>query len=249
MALKLPILILGYERSGTTLLRRLVSMHPLLDYDLVHEKSDKLDRAVDRDDAIRRLTGFSRQNRKKTGGQYSIVSGLKRPYGGLMSVSRTVRKMQALFPETRILHILREPEEAISSQVRRFGRKFETCLNSYFDQVPRIMNFLAEQPDTKFVAFWQLTARPSEVLDDIFAWMGERVSEDFLRKILTTQDPWKHGDRVMPGLRYFDCVKRHPHKVELTAQQILDIRARQREVNWPLLVDMSTGGWDAWSGE
>jgi len=33
-----PILIIGFERSGTTLLRRVVSMCPALDYDLLHER-------------------------------------------------------------------------------------------------------------------------------------------------------------------------------------------------------------------
>ena len=62
--LKIPILILGYERSGTTLLRRLVSMHPDLEYDIFHEKPHRVMKAKSRDEAIRKLTVDSMQNKK-----------------------------------------------------------------------------------------------------------------------------------------------------------------------------------------
>lgn len=241
VGLQTPFLILGYERSGTTLLRRLVSMHPGLEFDLVHEMWEKLHRSRTREKAIERLSGRSKQAGQYTGGAYSITAGLKRPYGGLKSVQKTVSKMFTLFPTTRIIHILRDPEAAISSQMRR-GRKFEPCLKAYRTNVPDVMGYLVHERQTLFLSFEQLTAEPRKTLQRIYTWMGEPAKEDHLTEVLSNKDPWLASNsgtpakyvkpRWMPGLRYFDKITASPHKSVLSSAQQELVSQMKLEIDW-----------------
>ncbi|MCD6435596.1 MAG: sulfotransferase [Clostridiales bacterium] len=206
--MKKPILILGYERSGTTLLRRIVSMHPDLEYDIVHEQKEKLFKSKTKEDSIRRLTIKSKQNGVFTGAISSILSGQKIPYLDFKTVKKSVDKFSQLFEEYWIIHILRNKDDAIKSQIKTFKRDKNICIRNY-KSVPLVMDFLKKQNNVLFFNFEDLLSDSFDNIKLIYEWMGDFNEDDlFLNKVISTKEQWNYKGRVMCGLRYFSDIKR-----------------------------------------
>ncbi len=221
-----PFLIIGYERSGTTLLRRLVSMHPGLDYDLVHENSKKLLRCKTKKDALNGLTYPTKQAGKLTGGMMSVRAGQKVPYVSFKFIRGVIRHFKALFGDVRIIHIVRDPIRAINSQVRTFKRKSLRCVEDYFNSVPKTMSHV----DGYMIRFEQLMGSPIETLSRLYEWMGQEVDEHYITKAISTRDPWKHKSRIMCGLRYFDSVSNIKSGIVLSKACLKLIKTKSEEI-------------------
>lgn len=233
--MKLPIYVLGFERGGTTLLRRLVSMHPGLLYDLRHEDANPLLRAKTMEEFLKAGT-----RKSKEGGISCILSGMKMPYGGPEKVARIIRAIDGFLPGVRALHILRDPQEVLSSLLRVFHRNFEREVWSYFNNTPKVLEFLRTQvPDSMFISFTQLTEQPALVLDRVYTWMGEAASPEHIEKVISTKGPWEHNGRIMPGLRYFDRVMVKPNESVLTATQQAKVREEKKRIGWDKLLEES----------
>lgn len=215
--MNLPIFITGYERSGTTLLRRLVSMHPSLEYDIVHEKPHLLMRANSTDEAFASMTY----------GASSIRSGQKIPYVNFTIAKKYIDKFYYLFPHACLMHIIRDPLMAINSQAKT-GRKAQKCIPRYFASVPATYKYAKTMPQNCVVCYEDLITKPREVLANIYKWMGEEVDPDYLEKVITTKESWEYNGRTMPGLRYFDKII--PLKRDLIIKQniINQIRAKPK---------------------
>lgn len=206
--MKLPILILGYERSGTTLLRRLVSMHPKMPYDIVHEQANKLFKSQTKAEAIRRLSFPSKQKGVFTGGISSIEAGQKIPYTSFKTVQKSVDKFDKFFEKFHIIHIVRDPVGAINSQVKTFKKNEDKCIKQYFDAVPKVTQYLKSFNNVKTINFENLLNSPLEQLKSIYKWIGGfEQNDEFLNKVITTKEPWDYCGRMMPGLRYFSGIR------------------------------------------
>jgi hypothetical protein len=207
--LKKPLLILGYERSGTTLLRRIVSMHPSLEYDIVHEQKEKLFRSKTKKDAIHNLTMKSKQNGVFTGGISSIVSGQKIPYLDLETAKKAIDKFSYFFNEFWIIHIIRNKEDAINSQIRTFKRKKHFCVQRYDSSVPGVIGLLQERDNVLTVKFEDILDSPLDFTKYLYEWIGDfKENDSFVNKVISTKDLWIYNGRVMCGLRYFNSIKR-----------------------------------------
>lgn len=193
--LQLPILILGYERSGTTLLRRLVSMHPDIKSGLVHENQMKLLKSTSKEDAI-----------KKLGPQ--LLSGQKVAYTSFKRVRGVTQKFFTYFPTTRILHINRNYIDCIRSQNKTFKKNIKRCKEDYFNSVPKVREHIKKFEGTKEIYYEELVFHPFEVVTKLYKWMGgSEVKEEHIRKVISTRKSWttKEGHH-MSGLRYFDTI-------------------------------------------
>lgn len=193
--IQLPILILGYERSGTTLLRRLVSMHPDIKGGLVHENQMKLLKSISKEDAI-----------KKLGPQ--LLSGQKVAYTTFKRVKGVIQKFFDYFPTTRILHINRNYIDCVKSQNKTFKKNIEKCKVDYFNSVPKVREYIKQFNGIKEIDYEELVLNPLDIVSDLYMWIGSyNVKEEHIRKVIGTRKPWVTEDgRKMSGLRYFDKI-------------------------------------------
>tara|TARA_B100001778_G_scaffold334029_1_gene344094 strand:- start:16302 stop:16922 length:621 start_codon:yes stop_codon:yes gene_type:complete len=206
-------------------------MHPGLKYELVHERRKLLLDAKSREHAIKTMTYDATQAKKKTGAIMSIRSGQKIPYSTFKQARQSVKKMLSLFPEAKVIHIVRDPMGAINSQVKTFGHKPANCVNDYFDSVPVVSKWLPTVTDPYVVDYSKLIEDPINQASDIYAWMGQEVDRSYIEKALTSRDPWEHEGRIMCGLRYFDDIKPTESKVVLTKGIRNIIRERQQQLS------------------
>ncbi len=207
--MKLPILILGYERSGTTLLRRLVSMHPKMPFDIVHEQGKKLFTSETKEDAIKKLTFKSKQAGKYTGGTSSLEAGQKIPYTSFKTVKKSIDKFTHFFGDFSIIHIVRQPEGAVRSQVKTFKKKKNKCHQQYSESVPKVIEYLQSYKNVLTVSFESLLCNPLEEVRSIYEWIGDyNEDDDFLDRVTGTREPWGYNGRIMPGLRYFNSIRK-----------------------------------------
>jgi len=206
--MKLPILILGYERSGTTLLRRLISMHPNMPFDIVHEQSKNLFASKTKDEAIKRLTFPSKQKGVYTGGVSSLEAGQKIPYINARTAQKSIDKFNSFFGKFHIIHIVRDPIGAINSQVKTFKKNEDKCIKQYFNSVPKVTQYLKSFDNVKTISFENLLNCPLEQLKSIYNWIGDfEQNDEFLNKVITTKEPWDYQGRMLPGLRYFSSIR------------------------------------------
>lgn len=205
--MKLPILILGYERSGTTLLRRLVSMHPRMPFDIVHEQAAKLFKSGTKEEAIKRLTFKSKQAGVYTGGVSSLEAGQKIPYTSFKIAQKSINKFNSFFDDFSIIHIVRDSKNAVKSQVKTFKKNKGKCSQQYADSVPKVIKYLQSNKNVLTVNFENLLDNPLDEVRSIYEWIGDfNEGEDFLNKVTGTQEPWNYNGRTMPGLRYFNSI-------------------------------------------
>ncbi len=184
-----------------------MSMHPALEFDLVHENGPLLLRCRTSSEARKKLTYPSKQAGRETGGTMSVAVGQKIPYVSFAGAKQVVSHWFRLFGGGSVIHIIRDPEAAVDSQVRTFGKDRDSCRAQYSASVGRVSNYLSGLPyRIKTVRFEDLIAKPVDVMTEIYGWMGQEVPRAVLDKILTTKDPWTHRGKFMCGLRYFTSV-------------------------------------------
>ena len=224
--MKTPFLVIGYERSGTSMLRRLMSMHPGLDYDIVHEKVKLLWRSKTSKQAIKTLTLPAQQHGTITG-VASILSGQKIPYVGFSAAKKTIDHFVHLFPTVSIVHIVRDPVGAVNSQVKTFKKKEMRCVSQYFKSVPRIIKYL-ENSNIRHIKidYADVVDSPHNLLSRLYIWMGEKVTTEHINRVITTKEPWEYNGRTMCGLRYFNSVSNIKNKIVLSAACLKAIKAK-----------------------
>ena len=144
-----PFLLLGYERSGTTLFRRLMSMHPRLDYDLYHERPKRFLSCSTAKEALKKMRKPCTQGGETIGSEMSIESGIKVAYTKAKLALEVINRFLWMFPQGSIVHAIRTPADCISSQMRTFDRPFDRCLTMYFDSVPIVSS--ASKPGTSTI--------------------------------------------------------------------------------------------------
>lgn len=202
-----PFLVIGYQRSGTTLLRRLISMHPGMPSGITHESWDTLRQCSSKSEAIKKL---------KSPGKSSPEYGQKIPYLTAKQGMEIIKKYTELFEGTKILHITRYPEAVLSSQKRAFNADIDVNVKNYFDAVPKIHAYVDSIPGSMQVNYEQLVKKPLNYVSMIYNWMGEEVDLGIIHKIITTKNEWGLNGKYMYGLKYFDKIKPSPNKIILS---------------------------------
>lgn len=229
-------------RSGTTLLRRIVSMHPMLKYELVHENPQLLLSSRSTEDALKKLTYPATQEGKKTGSIMSLKSGQKIPYTNYQNAFECITKFRSFFPKGSIIHIIRNPTDTISSQIRfrprtlkskatKFFRSiyylgiFNCYMRKYFDSVPRVRSCLNTYENTLEIRYEKLIKDTVNEVSSIYRWIGNNVETSYIEKVISAKTPWEYNGRMMPGLRYFDKIENQIFKnIVLRNDQIETIK-------------------------
>jgi hypothetical protein len=207
------------------MLRRIVSMHPKLKYELVHENSKDLLKSKSREQAIKILTYPATQEGRLTGSIMSILSGQKLPYTEFSSCRKYTKKFMSLFPEGCIIHIVRNPIDTISSQVRTFSKKTNKCVKNFFESVPKVRKFLNSFSNVLEISYEEIISNPKDTIALIYKWIETEVEPSHIEKVISKKDPWIYEGRVMPGLRYFEKIENRGSKnIVLSTKQINEIK-------------------------
>jgi len=191
------IFVTGFESSGTTMLRRIISMHPCLQKDLIHE-GKKLFSYSDRNDADMRY-----------GDKYtSVVSGEKIPYFcNHEYVVQYIRRWKQYWPNAPIFHIIRNQAKIAASSARRFGRSYDYTMDTYKKNENYMRAFLQDISDVQHVFYELFVVEPIRTVKSIYDYIGGDVSYQYIRKVISTRDPWYYGKKRCCGLRYKETVK------------------------------------------
>lgn len=208
--MKTPVLILGYERSGTTLLRRIVSMHPSLKYGILHERKGLFE-FKSRAECESKYWVKSKQEGKFIGGRDHILSGEKIAYiNNVVFIKKYIDKWIRWWPESCCIHITRTMEDCIESQHRTFGHDKKLMEACYQRSVQPILIHIRENFKDNFyhLTYDDLINNPLSTIYDLYNFIhdGYNIDSDLLNKICTTKEPWIFKKKSMCGLRYFDKI-------------------------------------------
>lgn len=193
----MKILVVGYQRSGTTLLRRLIGLHPDV-VAMLHEKKI-LNRGSDKKKALAYANRFSKKcNLDNNWGE-------KVPFYGNASILSYCKKWIKVFgDEARIVHIVRHPVDVAISNVkmkRSPARSVEKAVKLYEKVYPKILK-QTEQNDvlnkkTIVISFETLVTDPKKTMSKIFAFCKLRNDEKIIENISSAKKD---------ALRYFDGI-------------------------------------------
>lgn len=195
-----PILLFGYERSGTTLMRRILSMCPGVEHMLVHENFHGLNNSVNLSDAREKLNKFYEIDGKTY--QTDILSGQKIAYVDSHYVSGSLEKFKQFFGDNfYIVHIHRDPVSIINSQKRNFKKNIKECSIQYRNNYKKACSIL-ENESVLNVQYNDLVTNPIETVKFIYDYLGFKNAEnDLIGKITNNISHWYYKDKMMVGLR------------------------------------------------
>lgn len=185
-----PILIIGFQRSGTTLLRRLVSMHPDLSYNLMHE-TWALNTVATPEEALDKIRD----------GDSCIEAGEKLAYINPDPMLRYMHKWRGFWPGSLVIHIVRGLDAVLESNVRVFKKDPEVIEREYWRAQEAM-----KKADVYTIQYEALCKYPQAELSRLYACIGRMPDNDYIYQVLHTKDPWEHKGRVMMGLKYRDDV-------------------------------------------
>lgn len=175
----MKILIIGFQRGGTTLLRRLFDAHPDVKY-MLHEK-----RIMNRPNSVLR--------------DVEGTWGEKVPWNSATGdeIITYVRKWLKLYgDEARILHIVRHPVDVGLSNQKLGWMSLQQAVNSCISSIPKVIKSL--QGDRyKALTFEELVTDPKNVLKSLFTFCDIDDSDETLEYIASLKQD---------KLRYFDGI-------------------------------------------
>ena len=176
--MKLDFVCLGGNKCGTTWLYQMLKQHPELNLSLVKEPHFF---TKNRDKGLDWYTSNWDLNQKGLKGECSTTYF----YSELGQ-----RKIKDLFPNVKVLILLRNPEDRSISHFRHLlrGQKVENYTqfindrhpevidNSiYFDKIQKTVEIFGQE-NTKVLLFDHISAKPRELLRDVFQFLNVNLS-------------------------------------------------------------------------
>ena len=177
------ILIIGFQRSGTTLLRRLLQSHPQVDK-IFHE-SFLLTECKTKQQLIQHVDqrGFD-VNKGNWGEKVPYFPNLKK-----IPVVKYCEKWNRYFGKSsRILHIIRHPYDCAISNVKKFKHihKYTMPLNLYRTAIPKALNIKRNVYTFKYE---DMLINQDIVIPKIFEHCGLKSDIDFRQVMKKWENP------------------------------------------------------------
>ena len=215
-----PFLVIGYQRSGTTMLRRLVSMHPGMSKGITHEGFGRLRSCKTAQEAYKTFrTPIS-----------DIEHGWKMPYTGKKNAKAIIDKYIELFGDKgSVIHIVRRPIPTINSQVVTFNANPALCIRDYSKSIPFVAEYIKKFSNVIQMSFHDIVAKPRKMVQWMYWWMGEAVDDSIVTKIISTKDEWHLNGKYMYGLKYANKVgRKHPSVIKKVRGLLSDIHNMEK---------------------
>ena len=190
----MKILIIGFQRSGTTLMRRIIDGHPEVKK-IFHENfllrkyqtKEALMMAIER-------TRFDPIN-DNWGEKTPFYPTIRR-----IPVLKYCNTWNEYFgDESRILHIVRHPVDVASSILKKRKRGIIGSLNLYCNNMVTIIPGVKKIKNTFTFKYEDMLLNPDEILPNIFEFCGLRSDINFrqyLKKIKKTKYQTLDASRV-----------------------------------------------------
>jgi hypothetical protein len=204
-----PFFILGTHGSGSTLLRLMLDSHPRLAvppetgvmrlvtahrwtpwWELGGTWHDSLDLTDDDVDVALRahLSAWFERYAERRG---KVRWGEKTPFH-VWHVDDIVR----VFPDARLVVIVRHPLGSIGSMVRRFDRKLGKAVKHWTRAVQELTYQASRHGDRMCVVRYEdLIREPGQTMRELLDWLGEPWSDDVLRH----HEQHQQGPKVVEG--------------------------------------------------
>lgn len=188
-----PIFIVGCHRSGTSVLRMLMDSHPRISCG-PEDISIFWMSQMDTDAWRTTLEGFGLSEDEWLDSLRRVIEGLQSKYAASQGKTRWAQKcpenslivsyLDKLFPTCRVIHIVRNPRDVISSNSKKYGRNFGLKYGKkWINHVYNAEKFGVGLGSDRFktIRYEDLVSDPGGVLKDVFEWLGEPWSESVLR--------------------------------------------------------------------
>jgi len=185
------VFIVGAPRSGTTWLWGLLTSHPEI-YPIVSEDIDPSKPSVVGNKRITSETGLFINYSNKT--IQDCVYNKIRKFPGKVLVEKTpkhifyIKKIWKLFPESKIIYVIRDPRAVVSSMLNSYFFKFadsiEDAINKYYEYNCAIFPFL-NSSKVKMLKYEDLHCKTAKSIKEILEFIGTReLSEKEMQNII-----------------------------------------------------------------
>lgn len=173
----MKILIIGFQRSGTTLLRRIFQVHPQVRR-ICHE-SFLLIGFSTKKQVINYIENLNIDTEKENWGE-------KIPYSSVskkgISVVEYCRKWNEYFgDESRIIHIIRHPYDVSFSVIKKEKNinEFNNPLASYVNYMRKSVLQIMEMPNTFTIKYEEMILRPNIIIPSLYSFCDLDSTIDF----------------------------------------------------------------------
>jgi hypothetical protein len=166
----MKILIIGFQRSGTTLLRRLFAMHPEIKL-LAHENFFLSKYGNNKQRIADHIYKWKQVDidRDNWGDKTPYYPNIRR-----IPVKKYCDQWLEMFgKQGRIVHIYRHPYDTAFSIVSKYkGQNFEKAISIYRKAVPRALNETLDMKQMLSFKYEEMILNPDKIVPDIYKFCG-----------------------------------------------------------------------------
>ena len=181
----MKILIIGFQRSGTTLLRRLFAAHPEV-RQILHEEF-LLTRFKTKGEIARYLKTRKTQIDKQTWGDKTPFY----PNIRKIPVSRYCGIWNELFgSQARIIHVVRHPYDVAFSVQRKYSKQtFQKAVTLYRKSIINSVKATLSMPTAITFKYEDLVLNPDKIVPQLFEFCNLEASVDFRKLLKNWENP------------------------------------------------------------
>jgi hypothetical protein len=187
-----PIFVVGCPRSGTTLLRQILDSHSSISCGPETRFLWGMRGIEERN--WQTLAGFGMSLEEWHAQVRALFEALHLRYAQTQGKTRWAEKspdyalmldyVDALYPESQIVHIVRDPRDVIDSWMHFYGtRSVHQAARNWVRYVRAAHDFARSQLEHRAIEirYEDLARDPEQTLRKLFAWLGEPWEEEVLR--------------------------------------------------------------------
>jgi hypothetical protein len=187
------ILIIGFQRSGTSLLRRIVDYHPDIKH-CIHEK-----RVLNKPNVNKAIT---KAVKDKLGLDIDIENdhwGEKVPWysNGSEIISYTKKWLSRFGEEALVIHIRRHPIDVAISNVKKVGGHRRSTIKMHKDSTSKVNDIFKNDHRYTTIRFEDLVTNPLETVKKVFKFCKLDYSDNLVKEVIAPgRERWKHFDDI-----------------------------------------------------